>query len=61
MAKELLVVESRVREALKELMPDGRLSNDALEGLDAVVREIISKAVKRCQANGRKTLIKDDF
>jgi histone H3/H4 len=61
MAKELLVVESRVREALKELMPDGRLSNDALEGLDAAVREIISKAVRRCQANGRKTLIKDDF
>jgi histone H3/H4 len=58
MAKELLVVESRVREAL----PEGiRLSGDALEGLDAVVREIISKAVKRCQANGRKTLIKDDF
>jgi histone H3/H4 len=42
-------------------MPEGRLSNDALEGLDAAVREIISKAVRRCQANGRKTLIKDDF
>jgi histone H3/H4 len=61
MVKELLVVESRVREALKELMPDGRLSGDALEGLDAAVREVISKAVRRCQANGRKTLIKDDF
>jgi histone H3/H4 len=58
MGKEMLVVESRVREAL----PEGiRLSSDALEGLDAVVREIISKAVKRCQANGRKTLIKEDF
>jgi histone H3/H4 len=54
----MLVVESRVREAL----PEGiRLSSDALEGLDAVVREILSKAVKRCQANGRKTLIKEDF
>ncbi len=58
MGKELLVVESRVREAL----PEGiRLSSDALEGLDAAVRELIAKAVKRCQANGRKTLIKDDF
>jgi len=58
MAKELLVVESRVREAL----PEGiRLSSDALEGLDGVVREILSKAVKRCQANGRKTIIKEDF
>ncbi len=58
MGKEMLVVESRVREAL----PEGiRLSSDALEGLDAVVRDILSKAVKRCQANGRKTLIKEDF
>ncbi|MEM1942538.1 MAG: hypothetical protein QW614_04980 [Candidatus Caldarchaeum sp.] len=58
MGKELLVVESRVREAL----PEGiRLSADALEGLDAVVRELIAKAVKRCQANGRKTLVKEDF
>ncbi|MEM4281149.1 MAG: hypothetical protein QW470_07580 [Candidatus Caldarchaeum sp.] len=58
MGKELLVVESRVREAL----PEGiRLSADALEGLDAVVRELIAKAVKRCQANGRKTLAKEDF
>ena len=58
MGKEMLIVESRVREAL----PEGiRLSSDALEGLDAVVREILSKAVKRCQANGRKTLIKEDF
>jgi len=53
-----LVVESRVREAL----PEGiRLSADALEGLDAAVRELIEKAVKRCQANGRKTLMKEDF
>lgn len=58
MGKELLVVESRVREAL----PEGiRLSSDALEGLDAVVRELIAKAVKRCQANGRKTIVKEDF
>ncbi|MCS6769522.1 MAG: hypothetical protein NZ570_03695 [Candidatus Caldarchaeum sp.] len=58
MGKEMLVVESRVREAL----PEGiRLSSDALEGLDAAVRELISKAVKRCQANGRKTLVKEDF
>ncbi len=58
MGRELLVVESRVREAL----PEGiRLSADALEGLDEAVRELIAKAVKRCQANGRKTLVKEDF
>jgi len=58
MAKELIIVESRVR----DLLPEGtRLSSDALEGLDAAVRESISRAVKRCQANGRKTIIKEDF
>ena len=44
MAKEMLVVESRVREAL----PEGtRLSSDALEGLDAAVRKMIENAVAR--------------
>jgi len=58
MARERIVVESKVR----ELLPEGiRLSSDALEGLDAVVREIINKAVQRCKANGRKTIIKEDF
>lgn len=58
MAKELLVVESRVRETL----PSGiRLSSDALEGLDAVVRDALKKAVARCQANDRKTVGKEDF
>ncbi|MEM0078693.1 MAG: hypothetical protein QXK95_05560 [Nitrososphaerota archaeon] len=58
MARERIVVESKVR----ELLPEGiRLSADALDGLDSVVREIIKKAVQRCQANGRKTIIKEDF
>lgn len=58
MARERIIVESKVR----ELLPQGmRLASDALEGLDAVVREIIKKAVQRCQANGRKTIIKEDF
>ncbi|MEM1531649.1 MAG: hypothetical protein QXP86_03545 [Nitrososphaerota archaeon] len=58
MARELVIVESKVR----QLLPEGiRLASDALEGLDQIVREIIKKAVERCQANGRKTLIKEDF
>ncbi|MDJ0270535.1 MAG: hypothetical protein NXY59_08320 [Aigarchaeota archaeon] len=58
MAKDFVIVESRVR----ELLPEGiRLSSDALEGLDAAVKELINRAVKRCQANGRKTIIKEDF
>lgn len=58
MARERLVVESKVR----ELLPEGiRLSSDALEGLDAVIKEIINKAIQRCKANGRKTIMKEDF
>lgn len=58
MARERIVVESKVR----ELLPEGiRLASDALDGLDSVVKEIIKKAVQRCQANGRKTVIKEDF
>jgi len=58
MAKETIVVESRVREAL----PEGvRLSSDALEGLDAAVRKMLEAAVARCSANKRKTIIKEDF
>jgi len=58
MPRGRIVVESKVR----ELLPEGmRLASDALDGLDAVVREIVRKAVQRCQANGRKTIIKEDF
>jgi histone H3/H4 len=58
MAKEMMVVESRIREAL----PEGiRLSADALEGLDQAVRKMVESAVARCQANKRKTVVKEDF
>lgn len=54
----MVIVESKVR----ELLPEGiRLSSDALQGLDAVVRQSIEKAVERCRANNRKTVIKEDF
>jgi len=58
MPRERIVVESKVR----ELLPEGiRLASDALDGLDQAVRELINKAVPRCKANGRKTIIKEDF
>jgi histone H3/H4 len=58
MPRERIVVESKVR----ELLPEGiRLASDALDGLDQAVRELINKAAQRCKANGRKTIIKEDF
>lgn len=53
-----IVVETRVR----ELLPEGiRLGSDAIEGLDQIVKDLIKKAVTRCEANGRKTVRKEDF
>jgi len=58
MPRGRIIVESKVR----ELLPEGiRLKSDALDGLDEVIREIVRKAVQRCQANGRRTIIKEDF
>ncbi|MCS7117309.1 MAG: hypothetical protein NZ957_00780 [Thaumarchaeota archaeon] len=58
MARDLLIVETKVR----QMLPEGiRLKEDALEGLNEVVKEAVLKAVKRCQANDRKTIIKEDF
>jgi histone H3/H4 len=58
MPREFVIVESKVR----ELLPEGyRLSSDALQGLDAVVRQAIQRAVERCKANNRKTIIREDF
>jgi histone H3/H4 len=38
-----------------------RLSSDAIDGLDLAVKKMIENAVARCQANKRKTVIKEDF
>ncbi|MCS7094719.1 MAG: hypothetical protein NZ988_02775 [Thaumarchaeota archaeon] len=58
MARDLLIVETKVR----QMLPEGiRLKEDALEGLNELVKEAVLKAVKRCQANNRKTIIKEDF
>jgi histone H3/H4 len=58
MPRERIVVESKVR----ELLPEGvRLASDALDGLDQAVRDLVNKAIQRCKANGRKTVIKEDF
>lgn len=58
MAKESVIVESRVR----DLLPAGtRLASDALKGLDEWVRGAVQKAVARCEANGRKTVWAADF
>ena len=60
MAKEMLLVASKTKEALKG---DGKynVSSDALEALNEQVYWFISQAQKRCEANGRKTIRNHDI
>ena len=49
-----LVVNSKVREFAKK--EDINVSSDFGEGLSKVVEDVITKAIERVKANGRKTL-----
>jgi len=60
MAKDMLIVGSKTKEALKG---DGKfnVSKDALEGLNNYVHWLVEQAQKRCTANGRKTIRNHDI
>lgn len=59
MAKKVgpLVVKSKVRELVKDM----RFSGDFFDALDEKVAEIVKEAVKRAEANGRKTVRAHDL
>lgn len=54
MAKETLVVVSKVKEYLKE--QGVQTSESAIEALSNAVRDLLGKAVERAKANGRQTV-----
>lgn len=57
--KEMLLVGSKTKEALKE---NGlNVGGDALEKLNERVHTMIKEAQDRCTANGRKTVRSSDF
>ena len=60
MAKDMLIVGSKTKEALKG---GGKfnVSKDALEGLNNYVHWLVDQAQKRCTANGRKTIRNHDI
>jgi histone H3/H4 len=51
---DVLVVQSKVREAVKN--GGANMSGDFAEALSAKVADMVSKAVERAKANGRKTV-----
>ncbi len=53
-AKEMLLVGSKTKQALKDLGVN--VSGDCLDALNEVVHWYIQQAVTRAQANGRKTV-----
>ncbi|PIU58409.1 MAG: hypothetical protein COS89_00560, partial [Deltaproteobacteria bacterium CG07_land_8_20_14_0_80_38_7] len=54
MSKEILVVVSKVKEYIKE--KGLQTSETAVDSLSDAVRELLDKAVKRAQDNGRQTI-----
>ena len=56
---EMLLVGSKAKAALKA--HGVNVGGDALESLNLVVHWYIDQAVKRAQANGRKTVRSHDF
>lgn len=59
MAKEMLLVGSKTKEAIKATGLNA--SSDALEKLNEVVHRLVKEAQERCTANGRKTVRGSDF
>lgn len=57
--KEMLLVNSKVREAIKAA--GCNTAGDALDGLNEVVHHYIQQATARADANGRKTVRAHDF
>lgn len=54
MAKEQLVVGSKVKDFIKE--SDLRTDGDLLEALSSKVEEMLQCAMHRCKENGRSTV-----
>ncbi|WP_456369251.1 hypothetical protein [Thermococcus sp.] len=51
-----MLVKSKVKEFVKSVDPEMRVSPEFYEALEGELKALIEKAVKRAQAEGRKTL-----
>ncbi len=59
MSKEMLLVGSKAKAALKE--HEVNVGGDALDGLNEILHKYIAQAAKRASQNGRKTVRSHDF
>jgi hypothetical protein len=59
-AREMLVVQSKVREEIRKKDATARVSEEFLTALNDEVYTLITRAIARCNDNHRKTLGKAD-
>ena len=58
--REMLLVQSKVREEIRKKDATARVSEEFLVALNDEVYLLVDKALARCKENGRKTLNKAD-
>ncbi len=51
-----LIVKSKVKELVKSIDPEMRVSPEFYDALEEEIKALVEKAVKRAKAEGRKTL-----
>ncbi|MDV3104458.1 MULTISPECIES: hypothetical protein [Thermococcus] len=51
-----MIVKSKVKEAVKAIDAEMRISPEFYDALEAELKALLEKAVKRAQAEGKKTL-----
>ena len=54
--KEMLLVQSKVREVIRAKDATARVSEDFLNSLNDELYTLVDRALARCKANDRKTL-----
>ena len=58
---ESIIIQSKVRELVKNVKPEFRLSEEFLTTLNLTIRDVVEDAVFRAEKNGRKTLQPQDL
>ncbi len=56
-----ILKKSSVKELVRKVDKDMRCPDETVEGLEKVVKDLVTKAVSRAKENGRKTLRPFDF
>ncbi len=51
-----MIVKSKVKEAIKAIDPEMRVNPEFYEALEAELKVLVEKAVKRAKDEGKKTL-----